>query len=58
MEEEREAAVLIQTKYRQYEAKTLADDLRQNNAAVKIQAGIRGYLTRQQLKASQYVESV
>jgi hypothetical protein len=56
LEEEREAAVLIQTKYRQYEAKSLTDDLRQQNAAVKIQAGIRGYLTRKQLKASRYVK--
>ena len=48
--EQDEAAVTIQTKYRQFQAKSQADDLRIENAAVKIQAGLRGYQARKRVQ--------
>jgi len=50
-----EAAVKIQTKYRQYRAKSLVSSMRQErNAAVKIQAGYRGFKARQQVEQMRY----
>jgi hypothetical protein len=44
------AAVIIQTKYRQSQAKTTADELRREKAAIKIQSCARGFVARQKVK--------
>lgn len=38
-----QAAVAIQTKYRQYQAKSTVDERRREIAAIKIQSTIRGF---------------
>ncbi len=49
--EQEDAALKIQTKYRQFSAKQEVEEMRHDNAAVRIQAGYRGYLDRQKVKA-------
>jgi len=53
--EQKDAAVLIQTKYRQFQAKNVVDDLRQEKAAIQIQSGVRGYKARQRVKNIRYL---
>jgi hypothetical protein len=48
--QQQEAALKIQTKYRQYHAKQVVDAKRKEVAAVKIQAGYRGFQDRQKVK--------
>ena len=53
--QQQEAAVKIQSKYRQFQSKSLVDDMRQEAAATKIQAGIRGYRDRKKVKTIRLV---
>ena len=48
--EQQDAAVAIQTKYRQHHASHVVQDKREDKAAVKIQAGFRGYQDRIKVK--------
>lgn len=48
-DEQQDAAVKIQTKYRQHQSKGVVDQMRQDKAATKIQAGIRGHLGRRRV---------
>jgi hypothetical protein len=50
IEESENAAVVIQTKYRQHQAKSSVDEMRRSNAAVKIQSAARGFLARKRVK--------
>jgi len=53
------AAVKIQTKYRQFKAKSRVSLMREErNAAVKIQAGFRGFKARQQVQLMRYSGSI
>ena len=45
------AALTIQTKYRQYNAKKVVEEKKQEQAAVKIQAGFRGHQDREKVKS-------
>ena len=49
-EEQQEAALKIQTKYRQHHAKQVVEEKREEQAAIKIQAGYRGMQDRNKVK--------
>lgn len=51
--EQTEAAIIIQSKYRQYRARREAESLRRERAATHIQATYRGYTERKQLELTQ-----
>ena len=54
-QEQQDAALCIQTKYRQYHSKKVVQEKREEKAAVKIQAGYRGHLDRERVKSIKYV---
>ncbi|CAH1796274.1 unnamed protein product [Owenia fusiformis] len=59
--EQQAAALKIQTKYRQHNAKQQVEQVRQEKAATKIQSGFRGHRDREkvkELKASSESESI
>ena len=45
-----EAATKIQTQYRQHAATKEVESMREEEAALKIQAGVRGYMDRQKVR--------
>jgi hypothetical protein len=49
-----QAAVTIQTKYRQYQAKSTVDEKRREIAAIKVQSAARGFLARQRVKRMRF----
>uniref|UniRef100_A0A2C9JZA5 Uncharacterized protein n=1 Tax=Biomphalaria glabrata TaxID=6526 RepID=A0A2C9JZA5_BIOGL len=49
-QQQNNAAVLIQTQYRQKEAKEEVQELRMEQAAIKIQSGFRGHMDREQVR--------
>ena len=49
--EQQDAALTIQTKYRQHHAKKCVKEKREEKAATKIQSGYRGFQDRQKVKA-------
>ena len=54
MTEQDIAAIKIQTKYRQYRSKKLVQGIREERAAIKIQAAARGYLARVNVRQMRY----
>ena len=48
--EQQDAALRIQTKYRQHHAKQVVEEKREEAAATKIQAGFRGMQDRNKVK--------
>ena len=53
--QQQDAALTIQTKYRQYNAKKVVQGKKEEQAAVKIQSGFRGYQDRQKVKGMRSV---
>ena len=49
--EQQQAALLIQTKYRQFSAKKTVEEMKREQAAVKIQSGYRGMHDRNRVKS-------